>query len=307
MGSMGDVLFRIKLPRYAHFAKLYEAHGRYAEADDAYQMLGEGLKRTQGPEHADVGTALYQLARLNAEHEFEHSPQTEEQYRKMNRFLWVQLFYQTALDIRTKALEPTHPDLAESQYGLALYLWRCGDQKGAASLLQQAINIQRAALGDHRDLTLSLNALARIQHQLADPRGALQSFTAALEVHRRAAQKQPLVDEAARLTAEAGTLLETEDGFVRGVAVLRRVLEIQQAQMRDAYFEMAYRIIGEPDSGPQVVAGVLDLHRTLFVKESRLALIETLNGLADIHNSLGDSQSALPYLKEALEVQRSLA
>lgn len=262
-------------------------------------MLVEALTRTRGPEHPDVATALYQWARLNAEHDFEHTPEMQILHKSLGSGLVARNLYLSSLKIREKACGQSHRDFAQSAYGVAT----CSPPADAIELSRRALAIQEATLGaDSGELALTLNGLAGAHSASGDARTALQLFVRALEVHRKAAAKRRYVDEAAELSATAAARLKT-GAADESIQALRQALQIQQLHMSNAYFDMTYRICADSLS---ILPMILDLHRTVFLKEGQLALATTLNGLADAHRALGDTGAALPYLEEAADVRRRL-
>ncbi len=86
-------------------ALLYEAQGRYAEAEPLYQRSLAIVEKALGPEHPHVATSLNNLARL---------------YRDQGHYAEAEPLYQRSLEIREKALGPEHPDVARSLISLGL-------------------------------------------------------------------------------------------------------------------------------------------------------------------------------------------
>ena len=84
-------------PSLNNLAVLYQAQGRYAEAEPLYKRALAIREKALGPDHPDVGTRLNNLAGL---------------YRAQGRYAEAEPLYQRALAIREKALGPDHPDVA---------------------------------------------------------------------------------------------------------------------------------------------------------------------------------------------------
>ena len=79
-----------------NLAELYQAQGRYAEAEPLYRRSLAIREKALGPEHPDVGTSLNNLAEL---------------YRAQGRYAEAEPLYRRSLAICEKALGPEHPDV----------------------------------------------------------------------------------------------------------------------------------------------------------------------------------------------------
>ncbi len=80
-----------------NLALLYQAQGKYAEAEPLYQRSLGIMEKVLGPEHPDVAASLNNLAEL---------------YRNQGRYAAAEPLYQRSLGIMEKALGPEHPDVA---------------------------------------------------------------------------------------------------------------------------------------------------------------------------------------------------
>src|SRR5712692_963022 len=119
-----------------------------------------------------------------------------------------------ALALREQALEPTHPDVAQSLNNLALLLRATGDSTGARPLYERALRIREQALGPtHPAVAESLNNLAFLLQTRGDYAGARALY-----------ERARLVD-----LALSRTSVELEDDEVRG---LRRDFGSQRALRR---------------------------------------------------------------------------
>ena len=134
-----------------NLAGLYDAQGRYAEAEPLYERALAIWEKALGPEHPDVATSLNNLAEL---------------YRDQGRYAEAEPLYERALAIREKALgpdasgcrgEPQQPGGALPQAGplrrgraaLPRGRWRSGRRPSAPT---------------HPDVATSLNNLAGLYH-----------------------------------------------------------------------------------------------------------------------------------------------
>ena len=80
-----------------NLAELYQAQGRYADAEPLYKRALAIHEKALGPDHPDVATSLNNLAVL---------------YQAQGRYADAEPLYKRSLAIREKALGPDHPDVA---------------------------------------------------------------------------------------------------------------------------------------------------------------------------------------------------
>ena len=79
---------------FNNLAVIYQAEGRYDEAEPLNELALEIREKALGPEHPDVATSLNNLALL---------------YKAQGRYAEAEPLYQRSLAIREKALGPEHP------------------------------------------------------------------------------------------------------------------------------------------------------------------------------------------------------
>ncbi len=127
---------------------VYDAQGKYAEAEPLYKRSLAILENALGPEHPDVAKSLNNLAEL---------------YRAQGHYAEAEPLYQRSLAIWEKALGPKHPDVAKSLNNLALLYEALGRYTEAEPLYQRSLAITEKALGpEHPDVATSLNNLAEL-------------------------------------------------------------------------------------------------------------------------------------------------
>jgi len=82
-------------------------------------------------------------------------------YKKQKKYAEAELLYQRSLNIREKALGPSHPDVATSLNNLAILYEDQGKYAAAEPLLQRSLMILEKALGPkHPNVAVSLYNLA---------------------------------------------------------------------------------------------------------------------------------------------------
>ena len=90
-----------------NLAALYQAQGKYAEAEPLYKRSLAIRERILGPEHPDVAQSLNNIALL---------------YHTQGKYAEAEPIYQRSLAIWDKALGPEHPHVAQSLENYAALL-----------------------------------------------------------------------------------------------------------------------------------------------------------------------------------------
>jgi RNA polymerase sigma factor (sigma-70 family) len=173
-----------------NLASLYQAQGRYADAEPLYQRSLVITEKALGSNHPDVATTLNNLAETyrnqgryaDAEPLYTRSLAIREVvlghnhpnvaitlnnmgllYDNQARYADAEPLYQRSLAIREKALGPDDPDVAQALNNLAANYSEQGYYADAEPLYKRSLAIREKALGlDHPDVAQSLNNLAAV-------------------------------------------------------------------------------------------------------------------------------------------------
>jgi eukaryotic-like serine/threonine-protein kinase len=192
-------------------------------------------------------------------------------YESLGLYVPAQKLLETALDIRTKALGPDHPDVATTLSDLGTVLWRKGEFAKAKALQEQALMIREKRLGpDSEVVASSLHNLGTLNWSQGD------------------------YDQARRL-------------LERALAIREKVLGPEHADVASTLNSLgaiAYR------EGDLKKAGVI-WERTLTIREKALGpdhpwVAQTLNNLAIVHTYTGDPKGAVPLLKRVVQIQEKV-
>jgi tetratricopeptide (TPR) repeat protein len=136
-----------------NLAAVYQAQGKYAQAEPLHKRALKIREKAFGPEHPDVGQSLKNLAAV---------------YQAQGRYAEAEPLYKRALKIREKAFGPEHPDVGQSLKNLAELYRAQGRYAEAEPLYKRALAINEKAFGrDHPEVVTNLNNLAL----LYDPQG----------------------------------------------------------------------------------------------------------------------------------------
>jgi tetratricopeptide (TPR) repeat protein len=146
-------------------AGIYDASGKYAQAEPLYQQAFALYEKYLGPEHSYTARSVNNLAGL---------------YNMQGRYAEAELLYQQALAIREKTLAPEHLDIASSLNNLAYCYEDQGKYVEAEMLIKRALVIYEQLSGpDHPDTANSVNNLAELSCQQG-------KYTEAEPLYRRA-------------------------------------------------------------------------------------------------------------------------
>ncbi len=106
-----------------NLAGLYQAQGKYGEAEPLYKRSLAVLEKALGPDHSHVATSLDNLAAL---------------YQAHGRYGAAEPLYKRSLVIVEKALGPEHPTVAQALENYAALLRETGHPRDAAIMAARA-------------------------------------------------------------------------------------------------------------------------------------------------------------------------
>ena len=131
-----------------YLALVYDAQGKYADAEPLYKRSLAILENALGPEHPDVAKSLNNLALL---------------YHHQGKYAKAEPLYMRSLAISERALGPEHPQVATGLNNLAEIYRAEGRYADAEPLYQRSLAIREKALGpEHPDLATSLENYAAL-------------------------------------------------------------------------------------------------------------------------------------------------
>ena len=201
---------------------LYQAQGRYAEAEPLYKRALAIEEKALGPEHPDIATSLNNLALL---------------YQVQGRYAEAEPLYKRALAIGEKALGPEHPDVATSLNNLAELYQAQGRYAEAEPLYKRALAIGEKALGpEHPDVAISLNNLAGLtRRKAAMPRPSL--FTNAPSPSREGAR--PGAPGCRHQSEQSRGLYQAQGRYAEAEPLYKRALAIEEKALGPEHPDVA--------------------------------------------------------------------
>ena len=151
---------------------VYDAQGKYAEAEPLYERSLAILANALGPEHPAVAQSLNNLALL---------------YHHQGKYAEAEPLYKRSLAISEKALGPEHPQVATGLNNLAELYRAQGRYADAEPLYERALAIDEKALGsDHPGFATDLNNLALLYYGQGRYADAEPLYKRALAIREKA-------------------------------------------------------------------------------------------------------------------------
>ena len=179
--------------------------------------------------------------------------------------------YERALEIREKALGPTHPETAACMNNLAGLHRLMGADAQALPLFERALTIREQVLGpDHPDTAASMNNLAGLYKLMGAYDKALPLYARTLAITEKALGHDHH-DTATRMNNLADTY-ESMGAYDRALPLYERALAIRE------------RALGPEDVGTAA----------------------SLNNLAFLHEQMGAYAQALPMYERALRIHEKV-
>jgi tetratricopeptide (TPR) repeat protein len=189
-----------------------QAAGKYYEAEPLFKRSLEIYEKVLGKDHANVATALNNLANL---------------YRTQGKYAEAEPLFKRSLDVRENVLGKDHPDVAQSVNNLALLYQTKGKYAEAEPLFKRSLEIREKSLGkDHPMVAIALNNLAGVYFDQARYAEVEPLFKRSLEIREQALGKDH-PDVAMSLNNLAGVYF-SQGRYAEAEPLFKRSLEISE-------------------------------------------------------------------------------
>ena len=276
---------------------LYEA-GKFAEAAPLAQRVLTVAEQMFGAEHAEVGKALFELARIQ---------QRLGQYREAEpRFL-------RALAIREKTLGPEHSDVGRTLNRLGNLQRVRGRNAEAEQSMKRAIAVLEKALGpDDRDFAESVNDLGLIYRALGRNADAEPLYERALAIRERTLGPEhrdvsESLSNLASLYVATGRRTQAEPLQKRALAIREKVLGPEHPDVASALAGLAQNYLGQA----RYAEAETLYKRSLAIREKALGaehdmVATTLASTADLYRIGGRFADAEPLYKRAAAIYEKI-
>jgi CHAT domain-containing protein len=312
---------------------VYEAQGKYADAEGLYKRALAIREKVLGANHPEAAATLDNLAGVcanqgkyaDAEELYKRALAINEKalgkdhpavadtlnnlanvYLSQGKYAEAEGLYQRALAIREKALSADHPDVATSLHNLAAAYQSQGKYADAEGLFKRALAIQEKALGaNHPQVAATLDNMAlvyQMRGKYADAEGLYKRALAIDEKALGAGHPRVAVslNNLAIVYKEQGKYADAEGLYKRALAIDEKALGADHPRVADSLNNLA---IVYKEQGKYADAEGL-YKRALAIREKVLGanhpdVAKTLNNLAILSASSGNSENALAYSRKA--------
>ena len=229
--------------------------------------------------------------------------------------------YPEAIPLMRRALErrkalpggDTAMSVAQTQSNLGEALTLSSDYEEAARMLQEALEIQRRAVGPWApEVAKTLTRLADVYEATGEYEKAEPLIQQALRIRRKAyGELHPAVAES---IADLGVIAGDRDDFKDAEVYLRQALEMQRELQKgkgahpllaEALNNLAWALngLGRPAEAEPLYREALEMKRKLY-PDGHIELASGLNNLAFTREMLGDYRGAESAYREALAMNR---
>lgn len=296
-GLSGCIHFEVLQAR--HDAEQLFAEGRTEEIIDLIDKMIVRVEDELGPDHWYLGEGYDTLARLHA---YVH-----------NDFELARVYFERALEIRTKALGPEHPDTLET-INFTGYLYQVtGDLPRAEAHFRKALTLRTKVLGpDHVDTADSQVYLANLnllQGRYAEAEALLQE--AVKHEARKISGRHPTPGESHALLGslyyDLGDLPRARRYYGEALAIMEDVFapgHTELASRYDALARVSFRE-GKYDEAEKLGNQAFRIYREKFGRNHGFTG-DSLRFLGRIEGARGNEGEAREYLSQALDVYETV-
>jgi CHAT domain-containing protein/Tfp pilus assembly protein PilF len=196
-------------------ALLYQAQGRYSEAEPLFKQVLQIIENVLGKEHPSTLRSMNNLAFL---------------YKAQGRYSEAEPLYKQALQLREKVLGKEHPSTLSSMNNLAILYESQGRHSEAEPLFKQALQLREKVLGkEHPDTLTSMNNLAGLYESQGRYSEAEPLYKQALQLSEKVLGKEhpdtlTSMNNLAFLYKAQGRYSEAEPLFKQALQLMEKVL-----------------------------------------------------------------------------------
>jgi tetratricopeptide (TPR) repeat protein/CHAT domain-containing protein len=276
-------------------ARVYQAQGKYGEAEGLYSRALAIREKALGPDHLVVATTLNNLAFVDWQ---------------QHRYADAEPLYKRALAIRERALGADHPDVASTLNSLGNLYNAQGRYRDAEEPYKRALAIREKALGEnHNDVAWSLHNLANAYHSQSKYAEAELLYKRALAIRERAlGANHP--DVASTLN-NLGNLYNSQGRYRDSEEMQKRALAIREKALGENHNLVAWSLqnLGNAYYSQARYADAEPLYeRALAIFEKGLDrdhpdVATTLSRLGNLYNSQARYNAAEEFHARALAIR----
>ncbi len=235
-----------------NLALLYDAMGRYPEAEPLYVRSLSIYEQQLGADHPDTARSLNNLAAL---------------YYAMGRYAEAEPLYVRSLSIYEQQLGADHPNTAPTLSNQAELYRAMGRYPEAEPLYVRSLAIREQQLGaEHPDTALSLNNLALLYHAMGRYPEAEPLYVRSLSIReQQLGAEHPYtatsLNNLAQLYSAMGRYQEAEPLYVRSLSIREQQLGADHPDTATSLNNLAglYKEMGRYPEAEPLLARALEI------------------------------------------------
>jgi CHAT domain-containing protein/Tfp pilus assembly protein PilF len=278
-----------------NLAGLYQAQGRYADAEPLKKRALAINEKAFGPNHPDIALSLNNLAII---------------YKIQGRYADAEPLIKRALEIDEKALGPNHPDVAVLLSNLAGLYEDQGRYFESEPFYRRALAVNENAFGpDHAAVAVPLNNLAALYVSQGRYADAEPLFKRALAINEKAfGPDHPAVatsiSNLAIVYGKQGRYGELEPLYQRALAIREKALGPNHTDVALSLDNLSvlYGIQGRYADAEPLVWRALTINEKIL-GPNHLDVAASLDNLAGLYNIQKRYADAEPIFKRALAIR----
>ena len=285
---------RLTLAQSNNLASLYQARGRYTDAEKIYKNNLQLFESLPVPDEAGTATTLNNLAGL---------------YQLQGHYRDAEPLYRRALALRTSVLGPNHHDTAGSLNNLAVLLQAEGRYGEALDLYKRSLQLLKRAPEQNRlQRATALDNLGEIYRVLGDYKKAEPLFQRALSIRRKTSGADH-VDVAASYNNLAG-LREAQGRLAEAERLYKKALDLHEKKRGPDHPDVAtslnnlaalYQKMQRYDQAAALFGRALRI-RTVKLGKAHPLVAASVNNLALFYLQKGKVKQAEQLFRHALQI-----
>jgi CHAT domain-containing protein/Tfp pilus assembly protein PilF len=282
----------------SNLADLYEAQGKYPDAEPLYQRSLGILEKELGPDNAGVARGLNDLARL---------------YSEEGRYAEAEPLFERGITILESKPGVDDFDLVTAFNNLAVLFLHQGKYAEAEPLLQRTLAIREKEQGpDNPDVAQALNNLAMLYREQGKYAEAEPLLQRSLAIRERA--QGPDNPDVAEALNNLSVLFVDQGKYAEAEPLLQHALAIQEKALGPDHPDVAKTLNNlansYSDEGKYAEAEPL-LQRSLAIREKALGpdhpdVATALNNLSEVYRAQGRYAEAEPLLRRSLAIREKV-
>lgn len=280
-----------------NLATVYQAQGKYSEAERLYNQAVSIWEKTLGPKHPYIGQSLNNLGGL---------------LKSLGRYDEAISLYNRILPLLEKAFSKDHLLFADCANNLAVVYNAKGRYKDAKPLYKQALRIREDILGNSHPLVgQSLNNLAELYHtegllSEAEPLYLRGLSITEIKLGQTHSEVAIILNNLAELYRLQKRYDEAESLYKRALDIRQKVFNSNHPLLAQSFNNLAqlYRLRCRYNEAEELYLRAKNIWESVLDhKHPDQGVI--LNNLAELYHAMGNYQKAESFYNNALKIREA--